>query len=334
MKCPVCQASVPGGNERCPACGSLVAPFGEGSLAPEPRPRVEPLREIPGLRKRERTWKDEVRERVRDRRTVRKGGEELPLFPDLDDVPLGPAEGEAADESTRERTPETRFSESSENDLLLRPVESPDRTSDAPAPRSRSDVDPSGGLEFTSGASAPRSRSEPERIGAPEFTSRASAPDDEAQEEWSLGPVPGTVAASPVERPARAGERIVAAAVDLVVLGGLACVVVYFASRAARVGVTGLLPVWPWLAGYVAFLGLTYAAYFTGATGQTIGKMAVGLRVVDAAGSPPGYVRAMGRATLGALGVALLGSGFAPLFVDPARRALHDRALQTRVIKG
>jgi uncharacterized RDD family membrane protein YckC len=317
MTCPVCQAAVPGGNERCPACGSMVAPFVEGSLAPEPRPRVEPLREIPGLRKRERTWKDEVRERVRDRRTQRKDGEELPLFPDVDDVPIGPADGESADESLGERTPETRFSESRENDLPLRPLEEVRPLRPASEP-----------LTPDPGPRSPRDRVRE----APDFASEA--PEDDEPEEWSLGPVPGAAEAAPVERPARAGERLFAAAVDLAVLGTLAFVIVYLAGRAARVGVAGLMPVWPWLAGYVAFLGLMYAAYFTGATGQTIGKMAAGLRVVDAAGSPPGYVRAMGRAALGSLGIALLGGGLVPLFVDPARRAFHDRALKTRVIKG
>jgi hypothetical protein len=45
----------------------------EGALAPDPtvRARPEPLREIPGLKKREKTWKDEVRERMRDRKRRR-----------------------------------------------------------------------------------------------------------------------------------------------------------------------------------------------------------------------------------------------------------------------
>ena len=73
-------------------------------------------------------------------------------------------------------------------------------------------------------------------------------------------------------------------------------VVVYFASRAARVGIPALQPAWPWLVGYLAFIGLVYAGYFTGTTGQTLGKMAAGLRVVDAGGQPPGYLRAFTRA--------------------------------------
>src|SRR4029077_8043856 len=79
--------NVPGGQERCPACGAHVAPLTEGALAPDPaaRPRPEPLREIPGLKKRERTGKDEVRERVRDRKRKRGDGD-LPLFRDGEDA--------------------------------------------------------------------------------------------------------------------------------------------------------------------------------------------------------------------------------------------------------
>ena len=309
MNCPVCTSAVPGGNERCPSCGSMVAPYVAGAAAPEPRPRVEPLREIPGLRKRERTWKDEVRERVRDRRSQREPGAELPLFPDVDDVPLGTPEAAAPDETPAPRTPETRFDfRQDDDDLPLHPVEPPP------------DIRPTVPHE-------PAPRAQPVVLD--------DDADEAAEDEWSLGPASGAAAnVRPVERPARPGERAAAGVLDLLVLGVLAFVVVYFSGRAARVPLSGLLPVWPYLAGYVAFLGLVYAAYFTGATGQTLGKMAAGLRVVDASGAPPSYLRAMARAILGSLGVAVLGGGLVPLLVDPARRALHDRALKTRVIKG
>src|SRR4029079_12971169 len=90
MSCPACGGHVRGGEERCPACGAHVAPLTEGALAPDPaaRPRPETLREIPGLKKRERTWKDEVRERVRDRKRKRRDGA-LPLSRDGDVVEVG-----------------------------------------------------------------------------------------------------------------------------------------------------------------------------------------------------------------------------------------------------
>jgi uncharacterized RDD family membrane protein YckC len=74
--------------------------------------------------------------------------------------------------------------------------------------------------------------------------------------------------------------------------------------------------------------------YFTGVTGQTLGKLALGLRVVTSNGQPPGPVKALGRALVGVIGIALAFGGLVPVLFDPATRALHDRLLKTRVIKG
>jgi uncharacterized RDD family membrane protein YckC len=150
---------------------------------------------------------------------------------------------------------------------------------------------------------------------------------------WPLEPPARARPAPPLERPAFARERAMAAGLDFGLMLGAALVVVYFAGRAARVPLQGLLPTWPWLLGYLAFLGLVYAGYFTGTTGQTLGKMATGLRVVDRAGQPPGFLRAFARGTLGALGVALGGLGLLPMVFDPARRALHDRVFRMRVVR-
>src|SRR4029450_9657839 len=90
-----------------------------------------------------------------------------------------------------------------------------------------------------------------------------------------------------------------AALLHLLLLGGLAAAVIALTARAAQVPVMGLRPSWPWLVGYVAALGLLYAAYFTGGTGRTVGKMAFGLYVVDAAGQRPGFLRALARGALG-----------------------------------
>jgi len=153
-------------------------------------------------------------------------------------------------------------------------------------------------------------------------------------ESGELGSPPRVEAPSMVERPAVALERLFAAAIDIAVLAPIWVAVVYFASRSARVGIPALQPAWPWLVGYLAFIGLVYAGYFTGTTGQTLGKMAAGLRVVDAAGQPPGYLRAFSRAVIGTCGVLAAGSGLLPMLFDPARRSLHDRVFRTRVIKG
>src|SRR5678815_5403443 len=102
MSCPACGGQVAGGHERCPGCGAHVAPLTEGALAPDPaaRPRPEPLREIPGMKKRERTWKDEVRERMRDRKRRRGDGEDtgdvgddetIAKAPPADETPASPS---------------------------------------------------------------------------------------------------------------------------------------------------------------------------------------------------------------------------------------------------
>ena len=317
MNCPACGASLPGGHERCPGCGAHVAPLTEGALAPDPaaRPRPEPLREIPGLKKRERTWKDEVRERMRDRKR-RRGDGDLPLFRDGDEVDDVGDEEAIGEPPPPEETPAA-------------PSRSPMAFADPPARGLAKPPDLGLGstpIDITDEPDLP--------LRAPDLPLRAPAPAAATPgDEWTLGAEP-TAAARPVERPAYSGERARAAALDLALLTVLWAIVVYFASRAAHVGLMGLRPAWPYLSGYLAFLGLTYAGYFTGTTGQTLGKIATGLRVVDAGGRPPGYLRAFVRAALGSLGVLAAGAGLIPMLLDPARRALHDRVVKTRVVKG
>ena len=79
---------------------------------------------------------------------------------------------------------------------------------------------------------------------------------------------------------------------------------------------------------------------FTAATGQTIGKMAAGIRVVGT--SPADVIHdrvTFGRAVLRTAGyfASLLpaGLGFLPAFVGPRdHRALHDRLAETRVVRA
>jgi uncharacterized RDD family membrane protein YckC len=155
--------------------------------------------------------------------------------------------------------------------------------------------------------------------------------ESEFEEEVALAPP--FPEATPVERPARPVERARAAAVDALLFAALAALVLYFTGRAARVEITALVSAWPSLAAYLVLLALFYGGYFTGTTGQTPGKLATGLRVVDASGRPPGYLRAAARALVGLLGTALAGLGLVPMAFDPAARALHDRLFRTRVVR-
>jgi len=324
VTCPACgQALSSGPHTRCPHCAALLAGPAEGALAPSPHPVTPPapMREIPGLRKRERTWKDEVRDRVRHRRQQRGGGEELPLFRDTEDSvpeePIAEPAPSASAQPAREEsyTPGPRelgeeFPQGVMEDLPLRRLDAP-TTEPAPVREERID--------------------DPEPVG--------SAPDDDDSDDdyerdWRLDAARPDTDTRPVERPAQAGERAQAALVDVILMLGVWAVVVYFASRAARVSLTGLQPSWPYLLAYLAFLGLAYAACFTGITGQTLGKMLKGLRVVNASGRPPGCPRAFFRAALGSLGVLLAFGGIVPMFFDPARRGFHDRLLKTRVVRS
>ncbi len=105
MTCPSCGGELVAGADRCPVCDAAVAPRVEGALATDPRlvtppargkDRAEPIREIPALRRqsKERTWRDEVQDRVRSRRQKRvESG--LPLFDGLDGPVELPAPGAA-----------------------------------------------------------------------------------------------------------------------------------------------------------------------------------------------------------------------------------------------
>jgi uncharacterized RDD family membrane protein YckC len=327
-----------------------VAPAVEGALAPNPRtvtppPReeVEPLRDIPGMPKKERTWRDEVQDRVRKRRKKRAQSS-LPLFeqPTVTGSPEAPPARAAKSRAEAVPTPPDPVAESTVTAPYPPPPTQRPGAGDGElgaAPLSEEELAdlPLRATEPAPGGVAPAEPSEPPpRVRASSPSERPEleeplVPSDEADEEaLSLASSPAEPA--PLERPARVGERAQAAAIDAGILVVLGALVIYFAGRAARVDVPSLAVSWPWLAGYLGFLGLFYAGYFTGTTGQTPGKMVAGLRVVDAQGRPPGYLRASLRAMAGAAGTLFAGLGLIPMALDPARRALHDRLLRTRVI--
>ena len=137
---------------------------------------------------------------------------------------------------------------------------------------------------------------------------------------------------------APAGPRLGAAAVDAILLAGINLAVLYLTLRLAGLGrdELGMLPLVPFLA-FLALLDGGYLVLFTATVGQTIGKMAFGLRVVDSgddAGRLPGVGQAALRALASVLSVAPLGLGYLPAVVGRDRRAFHDRLADTRVVSG
>ena len=126
--------------------------------------------------------------------------------------------------------------------------------------------------------------------------------------------------------------RVAAGCCDLALLAGLDAAVVWLTLRLTELDAQSfdVLP-WPPL---VVFLGLLNAGYVVGLTaagGQTIGKMAWGLRVADAAGRPVSVAKAVLR-TVWAPVLLAAGIGVVWMFFERRGRALHDVLSGTRVL--
>jgi len=131
-------------------------------------------------------------------------------------------------------------------------------------------------------------------------------------------------------------RRTIAGIIDVAILGTIAAVIVLLTLRIAELTLAEwhLLPVAPMLAFLLLLCG-GYFILFTAAGGQTIGKMIMGIRVVNAAGDAPPRVsfRTAFIRTLTCLGsVVALGGGFLPVLFSAERRAFHDRVADTRVV--
>lgn len=86
-----------------------------------------------------------------------------------------------------------------------------------------------------------------------------------------------------------------------------------------------------WLTGFL--LRMAYSVSLTGKFGATVGKMACGLRVVRADGTPVGYALAFGRFFAETLSGLILCIGYIMAAFDDQKRTLHDRICNTRVIR-
>lgn len=129
-------------------------------------------------------------------------------------------------------------------------------------------------------------------------------------------------------------SRLVAVIIDLAVLTAIDLVVIYFTMQIC--GLTwedfGILPKGPLLAFLLVQNGGYLVAFTAG--GQTLGKMATGIRVVptDSEGTLD-FPRALTRTALWLLLAVPAGLGFLTLF-NRDHRGLHDRAAGTRVVRS
>jgi uncharacterized RDD family membrane protein YckC len=154
--------------------------------------------------------------------------------------------------------------------------------------------------------------------------------------------LPGATAATAVAdglpQTASAGSRVLAALIDLVLLASIDAGVLYLTLRLSGVAFSeiAMLPVVPF-ASFLAILNGGYLVIFTVAGGQTIGKMAAGIKTVNddesAATDRVPLAQAVIRAVAVLVTVAPAGLGFLPALVGADRRALHDRIAGTRVVR-
>ena len=158
---------------------------------------------------------------------------------------------------------------------------------------------------------------------------RASAPLLDIAPEAATAPE----ATAPVSEVASGTVRAAAALVDGVVLAGIDLAVVYLTAQLAGLPVAEAttLPIVP-LGAFLLGLNVAYLAVFTASGGQTLGKMALGLRVVPLSGGlTPGDAAV--RVMVALAGGLVMGAGFLPALVRSDGRALHDFAARTRVVK-
>ena len=141
----------------------------------------------------------------------------------------------------------------------------------------------------------------------------------------------------PAQRPHFAGgiSRFVAFVVDLGVSTGVFMLALAAVSFAASI-VTGHSVSWnrndlPVAIAYVVWL-FVYFAYSWGASGKTLGMAILGVKVVAADGTAAGPRRGAVRTLVFPLSFLLLGLGFALIFLQRDRRALHDLIAGTAVV--
>jgi uncharacterized RDD family membrane protein YckC len=133
--------------------------------------------------------------------------------------------------------------------------------------------------------------------------------------------------------------RIGGGLIDFAIIAGINALVLYFTLRICELSFAEVrsLPLAP-LVAFLLLLDGGYFATFVTAGGQTIGKMAMGTRVIPGdpnAGAservPLGH--AIVRAAAYFVSALPAGLGFLPGLIGQDRRALHDRLADTRVIK-
>jgi uncharacterized RDD family membrane protein YckC len=131
------------------------------------------------------------------------------------------------------------------------------------------------------------------------------------------------------------GARFIAMVLDIVLLAAVDTIVIYFTMQICGITIweIGILPKGPLLAFLLVQNG-GYLVIFT-AGGQTLGKMATGIKVVTAgSGSPLEPSRAALRTFIWVLLALPAGLGLLTALMSHDHRGLHDRLARTRVVRA
>jgi uncharacterized RDD family membrane protein YckC len=133
------------------------------------------------------------------------------------------------------------------------------------------------------------------------------------------------------------GPRILAALIDVAILSAIGSIVLYLTLRICGVPWSRLAVI-PQVSfgGFLLLIAGGYFTLFTAAGGQTIGKMAAGIRVVpiDREHGRVPLAHSLLRAAAYVVSALPAGLGFLPILIGTDKRAIHDRLADTRVVKA
>jgi uncharacterized RDD family membrane protein YckC len=128
--------------------------------------------------------------------------------------------------------------------------------------------------------------------------------------------------------------RVLAVVIDLLLLAAIDAIVIYFTMQICGVTLEdlGILPKGPLLAFLLVQNGGYLVAFTAG--GQTLGKMAAGIRVVPTESASLDLGRAFLRELMWFLLAVPAGLGFVTALFSRDYRGLHDRFAGTRVVRA
>jgi uncharacterized RDD family membrane protein YckC len=123
--------------------------------------------------------------------------------------------------------------------------------------------------------------------------------------------------------------QLVRIPMSLLILGAVESPLQSFQSRMAPMALTGAMLTLTLVSMLVAFL---YEVIMIRYFGATVGKMAIGVKVIRTDGGDVGWGVSIGRYFMKIVSGMILAIGYIMAGFDDEKRALHDRVCDTRVV--